>query len=204
MGRPSPPTPKWEQISIRLAEDFVGPRKGHEMDVYQAVEHFDEEVGLNLLIDSTFGDEGADGAFPLSNGTEGSKQALAYTDYGVWFITQAPRGSGTEDHIRYFPFDVVTSCSLRQAEGARSVFQDHETSFPERMSEVLRATTLEMTIADAAFEFSGSEIAQLLRNEAFYAEVLDSFFALVHRCASYGVPVELVSSPSRILVGANS
>lgn len=174
------------------------------MDVYQAIAHFDEEVGLNLLIDSTFGDEGADGAFPLSDGIEGSKQALAYTDYGVWFITQAPRGSGTEDHIRYFPYDVVTSCTLRQAEGARRVFQDHDTSFPERMSEVLRATVLQMTIADAAFEFSGADIAQLLDNEAFYSEVLDSFFSLVHHCASYGVPVELVSMPARVLVGANS
>lgn len=174
------------------------------MDIYQAVAHFDEEVGLNLLIDSAFGDEGVDGAFPLGDSSEGTHQALAYNDYGIWFVTQSPRDAGTEDHIRYFPFDVVTSCTLRQGDGARRVYQNHDTSFGERMAEVLRATVLEMTIADAAFVFDGSDIISNVSKDGLYSEVLDDFFGIVHRCASYGVPVELVSMPAPVLAGISS
>jgi len=172
------------------------------MNVYQAIEHFDEEVGLILLVDSMFGEEGAIGGFPLPDGGDGGRQALVYDEFGLWFINQPPQGEMSEDRIRYFPFDVVTSCLLRQAEGAHRAFEKHDTSYDERTSDVLRATTLDLEIADSAFHFDGAEIADRVGNESFYPEILGDLFDLIRRCAAYGVPVELRAASAPVLVSA--
>lgn len=172
------------------------------MNVYQTVEHFREEVGLNLLIDSLFGEEGADGGFPLPDGSDGGRQALVYDEYGLWLLSQAPTDQGADDTVRYFPFDVVTSCTLRQGPGAREIYQDHETSYNERTGGVLRSTTLDLTIADAVFRFDGREIAGLVANESFYPEILGDFFDIVRHCAAFGVPVRLNSTSTPVLTGA--
>lgn len=172
------------------------------MNVYQAVEHFDEEVGLNLLIDSMFGEEGAIGGFPLPPGTDGRQQALVYDEYGMWFITQSASNGGGEDAVRFFPFEAVTACDFYLGPGARETYRDQTTSFGERSEGVLRSTSLELIIAGTQFTFDGAAIAETLTRESYHAEVLGDLFAIVRHCSEYGVPVQLTSEPVRELAGA--
>lgn len=174
------------------------------MNVYQCVEHFDEEPGLHLLIDSLFGEQGADGGFPLPSGPDGNRQALLYDQYGLWILTQAPVGEGEEDHVRHFPYGVVTSCIIRQTEGVRKAYEDTHSSYYQRMAGVLRSTVLEVSISDSYFRFDGRLIASAVTNEGFFPEIVDDFFGIMRYCASYGVSVEAISTPAPALVGAGT
>lgn len=171
------------------------------MNVYQAVEHLHEEVGLNVLIDSMFGEEGSLGAFPLPDGTDGRRQALLYDEYGLWFVVQSGANGDSTDAVRFFPFDAVTTCDLYLGAGAREVHQDQATSFGERSEAVLRSASLELTIAGTQLRFDGAEIAEKLDREGYFSEVLGDFFGIVRHCSEYGVPVQLSSEPVRELIG---
>lgn len=173
------------------------------MNVYQCVAHFAEEAGLHLLIDSLWGEEGADGGFPLPDAPDGGRQALVFDESGLWMLSQSSKGDGAEDHVRYFPFDVVTSCMLRQGPSAVSDLGDSY-SFEERTGEILRATTLDLTIAESVFRFDGRSIAQRISNDSFFTEILDDFFDIVRCCATFGVPVELVSTGAPVMAATTA
>lgn len=171
------------------------------MNVYQAVEHLHEEVGLNLLIDSMFGEEGSLGAFPLPDGNDGRKQALLFDEYGLWFVIQSGADGDSTDAVRFFPFEAVTTCDLYMGAGVREVYRDQTTSFGERSEAVLRSTSLDLTVAGTQLRFDGAEIAERLGRESYFSEVLGDLFGIVRHCSEYGVPVQLSSEPVRDLVG---
>lgn len=162
------------------------------MNVHETVEHFENDLGMKVLIDWLFRDEGVEGGFPIPAAADGGKQALLYDEFGLWMLHETPTLNGqAEDAMRFFSYDTVTACTLHQGREVSDAYEDHETTFEQRSGDVLRATTLEITIAGTPFSFRGDELALMLENEDDQPVVLGDLFGIVRYCVAFGVPVEL-------------